>query len=138
MTKRLMTINCYDGSDVMIIVGSCLKAVQPEAFKKLEEISSDLYELCLEETHVNMAITKIIGILSRITVKKMVFATVDKSPHCVQMHYIESEIKKAMPTINTEFIHFVAVDNNLIEISFDIIQQSKNLSLLEKNKSKNL
>ena len=133
MVKKLMTINCYDGAETMIIVGTCLKDVQKKAYSKLEEISSNIYELCLEETHVNMAITKIIGILSRIKVKKLIFATVDKSPHCTQMHYVESEIKKAMVNNETEMIHYVAVNDELVKISSDTIKLSKNLSELEKN-----
>ena len=134
MVKKLMTINCYDGEKTMIIMGTCLPSMQPNAYKKLEEISTSIYELCLEETHVNMAITKIIGILSRIKVERLIFATVDKSPHCVQMHYIESEIIKAMKLENTKIIHYIATNDELVEISSDTIKLSKNLTELEKIK----
>lgn len=132
MIKNLMTINCYDGSETMIIMGTCLPSMQPKAFADLEKITTNIYSLCLEETHVNMAITKIIGILSRVAVKKLIFATVDKSPHCVQMHYIESEIQKAMNLENIEIVHYVAVNDKLIKISSNTIKLSKNLSELEK------
>lgn len=115
--KDLMKTNCYDISDNIIIMGSCLPKMQPEAYKKLQKISNDIYELCLESTHLNMAITKIIGMLSRVHVKKIIFATVDKSPHCIQIHYIENEILKAMDLNNIEIIHYVCVDNKLIKIS---------------------
>ncbi len=129
--KDLMKTNCYDVGETMIIVGSCLERMQKEAFKDLEKISDEIFELCLETTHINMAITKIIGMLSRVKVKKIIFATVDKSPHCVQMHYIENEIAKAMDISNIQIIHYVAVNNKLIEISKDTISKSKNLSELE-------
>lgn len=129
--KDLMKTNCYDVGETMIIVGSCLERMQKEAFKDLEKISDEIFELCLETTHINMAITKIIGMLSRVKVKKIFFATVDKSPHCVQMHYIENEIAKAMDISNIQIIHYVAVNNKLIEISKDAISKSKNLSELE-------
>ena len=61
--KRLMDSNIYDTSSTIVIVGSCLKNMQPEGFEKLKKISSNIYELCLEETHVNMAITKVGGTL---------------------------------------------------------------------------
>ncbi len=134
MERKLMTINCYEGQETMIIVGTCLSKMQPNAYKKLENISENIYEICLEETHINMAITKIIGIISRVNVKKIIFATVDKSPHCVQMHYIDSEIKKAMNIDDIEMIHYVAVDNELIRITPDTIKMSKNLSELERSK----
>ena len=135
--KDLMKTNCYDISDNIIIVGSCLPKMQPNAYDKLKNISSDIYDVCLESTHLNMAITKIIGMLSRVNVKRIIFATVDKSPHCIQVHYIENEIKKAMDLSNIEIVHYVCVDNELIKISKDIISESKSLAKLELQKNKN-
>lgn len=128
--KNLMKTNCYDIENDMIIVGSCLKSMQPLAFAELTKMSENIYELCLEETHVNMAITKIGGMLSRVKVDKLIFATVDKSPHCIQMHYIENEIRKMMNLDNIKVTHYVAVNNKLIEISNDTIKKSKCLSEL--------
>ena len=130
MEKDLMKTNCYDVDSTMIIVGSCLKRMEPEAYSELEKMSSNIYDVCLEETHINMAITKLIGMLSRVKVDKIIFASVDKSPHCVQLHYIENEIRKAM-NIDTQMIHYVAVDNKLIEISKETIKKSKSLSELQ-------
>ena len=129
--KELLKTNVYDVSDNIVIVGSCLSRMQPEAFKKLKSISEDMYELCLESTHLNMAITKIIGILSRVNVKKITFATVDKSPHCIQVHYIENEIQNAIDLSNIEIVHYVCVNNELVEISKDTISKSKSLAKLE-------
>ena len=131
--KDLLKTNVYDISDNIVIVGSCLSRMQPEAFEKLKEISDDMYELCLEKDHLNMAITKIIGMLSRVNVKKITFATVDKSPHCIQVHYIENEIQKAMDLSNIEIVHYVCVNNELVKISKDTISKSKSLAKLEKN-----
>ena len=127
--KNLMKTNCYDITEEMIIVGSCLEAMQPKAFEELKnKYSNNIYEVCLEEVHLNMVITKLFGMLSRVNVKRIVFATVDKSPHCIQMHYIENEIKKAMNLDTTEFIHYVAVDDKLVEISSESIRKSKSLA----------
>ena len=134
MQKDLMKTNCYDVQNVMVIVGSCLDKMQPEAYKELEKISDNIYDVCLEKTHINMVITKIIGMICRSNINKIVFATVDKSPHCVQLHYIENEIRKAMDITNINIVHYVAVDNKLIEISNETIKKSKNLSELEKIK----
>ena len=131
--KDLLKTNVYDISDNIVIVGSCLSRMQPKAIEKLKDISNDMYELCLERDHLNMAITKIIGMLSRVNVKKITFATVDKSPHCVQIHYMENEIQKAMDLSNIEIVHYVCVNNELVEISKDTISKSKYLSKLEKN-----
>ena len=129
--KKLMESNIYDVDDTIIIVGSCLKNMQPEGFKKLEKQSKNIYELCLEETHVNMAITKIGGMIRTNKIKKIIFASVDKSPHCIQMHYIQDELDKMMNISNIEIENYVVVDNELVRISPKTISLSKNLKELE-------
>ena len=90
--KDLMKTNCYDVGDIIVIVGSCLERMQPKAFNDLKNISSNIYDVCLECHHLNLVITKIIGMICRVRFKKIIFASIDKSPHCVQLHYIENEI----------------------------------------------
>ena len=136
--KDLMKTNCYDIGNNIIIIGSCLPKMQPNAYEELKKMSDEIYDLCLESTHLNMAITKIIGMLSRVNVKRIIFATVDKSPHCIQVHYIGNEIKKAMNLNDIEIIHYVCVDNELVKISNDIISKSKSLAKLQLENNKNL
>ena len=126
--KELMKTNIYDVDEMIIIVGSCLKSMQPEGYKKLEKISKNIYDLCLEETHINMAITKISGMIRTGKIKNIVFATVDKSPHCIQMHYIQDELRKMMKIDNISIKNYVVVDNELVEVTPDVISLSKNLS----------
>ena len=135
--KEVMKTNIYDVEDTVIIVGSCLKYMQPKGFDKLKAISNNIYELCLEETHINMAITKIGGMLRTGKIHKIIFATVDKSPHCIQMHYIQDELKKMMNIDNIDIKNYVVVDNELEEITPEIISLSKNLSELKKKNLKN-
>lgn len=131
--KDLMKTNCYDVEETMIIVGSCLKNMQSKAYEKLRETSENIYEVCLENIHLNMVITKIIGMLCRVNVKKLIFASVDKSPHCIQLHYIENEVRKAMKLDNIEIIHYVAVNEELIQITDNTIKKSKSLYELQEN-----
>ena len=131
--KNLMRSNIYDVNETIVIVGSCLKNMQPEGYKKVEKISKNIYELCLEETHVNMAITKVGGMLRTGKIKKLVFATVDKSPHCIQVHYIRNELEKMMDLSNIEIINYVVVDNELVEIDEETISLSKSLSKIKKS-----
>ena len=131
--KNLMRSNIYDVNETIVIVGSCLKNMQPEGYKKVEQISENIYDLCLEETHVNMAITKVGGMLRTGKIKKLVFATVDKSPHCIQVHYIRNELEKMMDLSNIEIINYVVVDNELVEIDEEIISLSKSLSKIKKS-----
>ena len=116
----------------MIIIGSCLPNMQPEAYKELEKISNNIYEVCLEKEHLNMIVTKIIGMLARGKVKKLIFATVDKSPHCIQLHYVIKELENAIDISNIEIINYVATENKLIKIPIEVISLSKNLSKLSK------
>ena len=134
MMRDLLKTNCFDIQETMIIVGSCLDRMQTEAYKELEQISSNIYDVCLEKEHLNMVVTKIIGMVAREKIKKLVFATVDKSPHCVQLHYVIKELENAIDISNIEVINYVAVDNKLIEIPIETISLSKNLSKLKETK----
>lgn len=131
--KSLMKSNIYDVDETVVIVGSCLKSMQPEGYKRIEKISENIYELCLEETHINMAITKIGGMLRTGKIKRIMFATVDKSPHCVQVHYIRDELEKMMDLKDITIANYVVIDNELIEIDSDVISMSKSLGKI-KNK----
>ena len=77
-----------------------------------------------------MAITKIGGMIRTKKVKKIIFASVDKSPHCIQLHYIQDELQKMMDLSNIEIKNYVVVDNELVSISPKIISLSKNLKEL--------
>lgn len=129
--KDLLKTNCFDVTETMIIVGSCMEQMQPKAFEELKNISNNIYDVCLEKDHLNMVVTKIIGMLARGKVKKLIFASVDKSPHCVQLHYVVKELENAIDLSNIEIVNYVAVDNKLIDIPIDVISLSKNLSKLK-------
>ena len=130
--KDLLKTNCFDTQETMIIVGSCLNRMQPGAYKELEQISNNIYDVCLEKEHLNMIVTKIIGMVARKNIKKLIFATIDKSPHCVQLHYTIKELENAIDLSNIDITNYVAVDNKLIEIPIEVIGLSKNLSKLKK------
>ncbi len=129
--KDLLKTNCFDTQETMIIVGSCLESMQPEAFKELERISNNIYDVYLEKEHLNMVVTKLIGMVARENIKKLIFATIDKSPHCVQLHYVIKELENAMDLSKIEIINYVAVNNKLVEIPIEVISISKNLSKLK-------
>ena len=132
--KELMKSNIYDVDETIIVVGSCLKNMQPKGYEELEKISNNIYDLCLEETHINMAVTKIGGMLRTKKINRIIFASVDKSPHCIQLHYIQDELRKMMDLSNVIIENYVVVDNELIKIDFDVISLSKNLSKLKELK----
>ena len=129
--KEVMTTNIYDIDETIIIVGTCLKYMQPKGYEKLEKISKNIYNLCLENTHVNMAITKIGGMIRTGKVHNIIFATVDESPHCIQVHYIQDELREMMNLENINIKNYVVVNDELIEISPKLILLSKKLSDLK-------
>lgn len=129
--KDLLKTNCFDIQETMIIVGSCLLQMAPEAYKELNRISSNIYEVCLEKEHLNMVVTKVIGMLVRGKIKNLIFATVDKSPHCIQLHYVVKELENAINLDNIKITNYVAVDNKLVEIPIEVIGISKNLAKLK-------
>lgn len=127
--KDLMKSNIYDCSDEIIIVGSCLKSMQPVVFKEIEKMNLPIFEVCLEQTHINMTITKILGMIRAKHIKRIIFVSVDNSPHCIQIHYIQDEITKLGFKLNFE--NYVAVDNKLMKIQKETIALSKNLNKLQ-------
>ncbi len=129
--KEVMTTNIYDIDETIIIVGTCLKFMQPKGYEKLEKISKNIYYLCLENTHVNMAITKIGGMIRTGKVHNIIFATVDESPHCIQMHYIQDELREMMNLENINIKNYVVVNDELLEVSPKLILLSKKLSELK-------
>ena len=129
--KELLRTNCFDTNETMIIVGTCLKDMFPKAYEELKKISSNLYEVCLEETHLNMVVTKIIGMIARKNVKNLIFATVDKSPHCIQLHYVVKELENAMDLKEIKITNYIATKEGLNEIPLEVISLSKNLSKLK-------
>lgn len=135
MIKDLLKTNIYDVGETIIIIGSCLPNMDKKAFDKLKKITNNIYDLCLEQTHINMAITKIGGMLRTNKIKKIIFATVNKSPHCIQMHYIQDELNKMMDLKDIEIINYVSDNGELIKIHPGTISLSKNLIELERNQS---
>lgn len=133
--KELMTSNIYEASGTVLIAGSCLPAMQPEGFAHLRSEADCCFMLCLEQTHINMAITKLGGMLYTGQVHRMIFATVDESPHCVQMHYIQNELRQMMALPDVVIENYVVVENRPVRLTPEIILRSKKLSSLAEEKA---
>lgn len=126
--KNLLEKNIYDFNGNILICGTCLPMMQSDAYLELEKRYDDISFLCLEHDHINMAITKICGILSCGKVTSLTFASVNKSPHCVQLHYIKNEIKRVMDNDKLPEIKNLVVEKNVIyEIDDDVLSLSKDL-----------
>lgn len=127
--KNMMTTNIYMPQGTVAVVGACLPETHPQGFGKIADMADEVYTLCLEETHINMAVTKIGAMLSTGRVTKLIFASVDRSPHCTQLHYIKHEIERTMP-LSIPVENYVIPDREPVLVSDKAIDMSKSLSKL--------
>lgn len=127
---NLLETNIYDVKGKVLICGTCLPRMQKDGFKKIEKEFDTILYLCLEKEHINMAITKICGMISTKKIESLTFASVNKSPHCIQLHYIKHEIERVMKDI-PQIENIIIEDNKIYKISDETISLSKNLVKLE-------
>ncbi len=126
---RLMETNIYSVRGRVLVAGACLPRVWPEAFGRLAENADQVYSLCLETTHINMAVTKLLAILGTGQVESLVFASVDRSPHCTQLHYIRHEMERTMPQ-HAPIEHCVVSAGEIVAVPEEAIELSKSLAAL--------
>lgn len=127
---NLLETNIYDVKGKVLICGTCLPRMQKEGYKKIEKEFDTILYLCLEKEHINMAITKICGMIATKKIESLTFASVNKSPHCIQLHYIKHEIERVMKDI-PQIENIIIEDNKIYKISDETISLSKNLVKLE-------
>ena len=123
----LMETNVYSLKGRVLVAGACLPQVWPEAFSRLAGEADQIYALCLETTHVNMAITKLSAVFGTGQLEKLVFASVDRSPHCTQMHYIKHEIERTLPE-HVPVENYVVSDGKIVRVPDAAIELSKTLA----------
>ena len=131
MILPLMETNVYAVKGRVLVVGSCLPQVYPEAVQTLAAQADQVYSLCLETTHINMAVTKLSAVFGTGQLEKLVFASVDRSPHCTQMHYIMHEIERTLKEhVPVESV--VVVGGEIVAVPAAAIELSKSLGKLAK------
>lgn len=127
--QPLMETNVYAVNGRVLIAGACLPQVFPDAFEKLAADADQVFSLCLETTHINMAVTKLSAVFGTGQLEKLVFASVDRSPHCTQMHYIMHEIERTLKE-HVPVEHFVVVDGKIIPVPESAVDLSRSLGKL--------
>ena len=127
--KPLMETNVYSLRGKVLIVGACLRSVWPEAYETLAARADQVYSLCLENSHINMAVTKLTAVLGTGQVERLAFASVDRSPHCTQMHYIRHEIERVLPE-HVPMESFVCTAEGAIPVTEEAVELSKSLAKL--------
>ena len=131
MIQNLMETNVYAVKGRVLVVGTCLPRVWPEAFKTLAAEADQVYGLCLETTHVNMAITKLSAVFGTGQLEKLTLASVDRSPHCTQLHYIPHEIERTLKE-HVPVESYVVAEGRLVPVPYEAVELSKSLARLAK------
>ena len=127
--KPMLSTNVYEPAGRMLLVGTCFPEREPEAFRRLAAEADCVYAVCLEETHLNMLITKIAAVLGTNRVKSLTLATVDRSPHCTQLHYLCHELERVMP-VHPPIRSLVTAEGRLVAVPPEAIERSKTLAAL--------
>lgn len=135
MIPSLMETNVYAVKGRVLVVGVCLPQVWPEAFETLAADADQVYGLCLETTHVNMAITKLSAIFGAGQLERLTFVSVDRSPHCTQLHYIKHEIERTLQE-HVPVESRVVVDGRIVPVPDEAIELSKSLARLSERVEK--
>lgn len=60
--------------------------MQPCAYYELEKMSLNIYDVCLEKDHLNMVVTKIIGMLARGKIRRIILQVLIN--HLIVYNYI--------------------------------------------------
>ena len=129
--KALMESNVYSLRGKVLIAGACLPEVWPDAFEAIASRATQIYSLCLENSHINMAVTKLTAALGTGQIKRIWLASVDRSPHCVQMHYIRHEIERVLPR-HVPMESFVCTKEGVTPVTEEAVALSKSLATLSK------
>ena len=129
--KSLMETNIYSLRGKVLIVGACLPEVWPDAFEAIANRATQVYSLCLENSHINMAVTKLTAALGTGRIKRIWLASVDRSPHCVQMHYIRHEIERVLPE-HVPIDSLVCGEEGIVPVTEEAIELSKSLAKLSR------
>lgn len=125
----LMETNVYSVKGRVLVTGTCLPEVSPDSFAQLAAEVDQVYSLCLETTHINMAITKLSAIFGTGQLEKLMFASVDRSPHCTQMHYIKHEVERTLKE-HVPVESYVVSDGSIVLVSDEAVELSKSLGKL--------
>ncbi len=129
--QPLMETNVYAVKGRVLIAGTCFPQVYPDEFETLSSGADQVYSLCLETTHINMAVAKLSAVFGTGQLEKLIFASVDRSPHCTQMHYITHEIERTLKE-HIPVENYVVSDGEIIAVSEAAVDLSKSLGKLSK------
>lgn len=125
----LLETNLYALKGDVLVVGACLPERYPEAFEAMAARADMVCSLCLESTHLNMAVTKLSAALGTGQVTGLRFASVDRSPHCTQMHYIRHEIER-LTKDHAPLEDWVVNDEGAVRVPPEAVEWSKSLARL--------
>lgn len=116
----------------LLIVGSCVRSRYPDILEQYAAADGGYFvlEVCLEETHVNMAAYKIASMVKYADIRRLAVLTIDGSPHCVQAHLAVQDIKNHFID-GLEVRNYVIEKGKVYQISPESIKRARHLSKIE-------
>jgi hypothetical protein len=137
-----MCTNVGDGrlrkNGSILLAGSCVTTGFPEIIEQQRSTDTEcaVLEVCLEETHMNMAGYKLASIVKYSGIRRVTVLTIDGSPHCTQLHHAVEDIKNHFaPEI--EAVHYVIEKGRTHRISPEAVKRARHLSKIESSIGKN-
>ena len=129
--RSFMTTNVYSFSGTILITGACLPEVDSGVLEPLVQEADQVFSLCLEETHFNMALAKFTAVMGTGQVRRVLLASVDRSPHCTQLHYLAHELERVCPD-HVPVESYVLHEHLLVPVPPEAIDLSKSLFRLSR------
>jgi len=127
---QLLSCNTYDTifTNKFLVVSKCLERLYPDTVTDFKKEWENVVTVCMEEEHFNKLLSKLTNILSLGSTSKIGFLTIDGSPHCIQVHFAERYLKRALK-YNIQYEHYVIDDKGKVQkISSHKIDMAKLLA----------
>lgn len=83
-----------------------------------------------------MAVTKLSAIFGTGQLEKLILASVDRSPHCTQLHYIKHEVERTLPK-HVPVEDYVVSESRVVPVPDAAIELSKSLAKLAERVQRN-
>ncbi len=134
MLTNILNTNIYDPrlGDKLLIIGTCIPAIQRKVFEDFEKRWKNVFAICLEQDHYNQLHSKLAAIIGTGRVNEIGFLTVDGSPHCVQVHYVSKYLNRELKN-KINFFHYVVNEKGeVFEVDMKSIDESKRLEKVGK------
>jgi len=114
----------------LLVVGECVQATFPEAYRKFEE-GRVVLTSCPETENNGLIVSKLATILLCANPKDVTVLTIDGSPHCFALHAALSQAL-FLTKAETPSHHYVIMNGKALEVSSESVRVGRYLHLVQK------